>query len=141
MKFGWLLFFLQVSVSEEYLSKNDETKVARSKRAENMITQRIWHNTPSKAAGKVRNQRTGFKKTDLGAAKENLLMAVRPTTGESKGKDAKMTQPAKLVEVEVAGKEVKDKKVSTVGIFLKLMTRGLLKGIVLPAIVRLGLFN
>ena len=137
MKFGWLLFFLQVSVSEEYLSKNDETKVARSKRAENMITQRIWHNTPSKAAGKVRNQRTGFKKTDLGAPKENLLTA----TGESKGKDAKMTQPAKLVEVEVAGKKVKDKKVSTVGIFLKLMTRGLLKGIVLPAIVRLGLFN
>ena len=61
--------------------------------------------------------------------------------GFPKGKDAKMTKPAKLVEVEVAGKEVKDKKVSTVGIFLKLMTRGLLKGIVLPAIIRLGLFN
>ena len=112
-------------------------------------------NEKSQAGVKLRNQRTGSSNTDLGAAEqESLLTEVRPTTtGQSRG-DAKVKQPSKLFEVagkvnevkevEVAGK-VKvsrgDEKVSAIGIFLKLITRGLLKKIALPAIVRLGLFN
>ena len=75
-------------------------------------------NEKSQAGVKLRNQRTGSSNTDLGTtAQESLLTEVKPTTTGQ------------------------DEKVSAIGIFLKLITRGLLKKIALPAIVRLGLFN
>ena len=147
MKFGWFLILLRVSLSEECLgSKNEESKIARRKTPESIIKQGIWNNAPSKAAVKLRNQRKRLNNTDHNTAKESLLTAVRRSTEGNEG-DANVKQPSKLEEVpgkvkEVPGKEVKvsqDKKVSFTGIFLKLMTRGLLKKIALPAIVRFGL--
>ena len=120
MKFGWLLICLQVSLSEEGSNKNEK----------------------SQAGVKLRNQRTGSSNTDLGAAaQESILTEVTPkTTGQSKG-DANVKQPSKSKKEGKVKVSRGDEKVSAIGIFLKLITRGLLKKIALPAIVRLGLFN
>ena len=99
-------------------------------------------NEKSQAGVKLRNQRTGSSNTDLGAAEqESLLTEVTPkTTGQRRG-DANVKQPSKSKKEGKVKVSRGDEKVSAIGIFLKLITRGLLKKIALPAIVRLGLFN
>ena len=123
MKFGWVLTLLAMSLSVGS-SKNDQFKPS-----------------PTKTV-RIRNQRSMFTLNCIGlqcnvryspdpiAAKTSTT--VRPRTTTQSKEDATEAKPSKNFEA-------KDKKFSVIGTFFKLVTRGLLKKIALPAIVRLSM--
>ena len=94
---------------------------------------------PTKAV-RMRNQRSIYalkciglhcnvgSRADPVAAKENESTMVQPRTIVQRKESAKETQASK-----------KEEKISVIGSFFKLVTRGLLKKIALPAIVRLSM--
>ena len=123
MKFGWVLTSLAMSLSVGS-SKNDQLKPAPTK------TVRI-RNQRSFSMLNCRGSHCNVRySTDPIAAKTSTTVSTTTTT-QSK-EDAKEKQISKNFEA-------KNEKFSVIGTFFKLVTRGLLKKIALPAIVRLSM--
>ena len=123
MKFCWVLTFLAMSLSVGS-SKNDQFKPAPTK------TVRIRNQRSISTLNCIGLHCNVRYSTDPIAAKTSTN--VRPRTTTQSKRDAKETQPSKNFEA-------KDEKFSVIGTFFKLVTRGLLKKIALPAIVRLSM--
>ena len=123
MKFCWVLTSLAMSLSAGS-SKNDQLKPAPTK----MV--RIRNQRSISTLNCIGLQCNVRYSTDPIATKTSTTVRPRTTT-QSKG-DAKETQPSKNFET-------KDEKFSVIGTFFKVVTRGLLKKIALPAIVRLSM--
>lgn len=136
MKFEWLLIPVLLRFSEG--SRGNNEFISKTKTV------------------KMRNQNTDGRRFNCFGLHCNVLRfhreqkaakTARATSGQNREGTKETQQPLKLLKLDEGRKETteggfaegKEKNISGIGMFLKLVTRGLLKNIALPAIVRLSL--
>ena len=141
MKFEWLLIPVLLRFSEGSRGNNEFISKTKTVKMRNQNTDGRKFNCLGLHCNVLRFHR------EQKAAKTVKLTIARATSGQNREGTKETQQPLKLLKLEEGRKETikggcaegKEKNISGIGMFLKLVTRGLLKNIALPAIVRLSL--
>ena len=138
MKFEWLLIPVLLRFSEGSRGNNEFISKTKTVKMRNQNTDGRKFNCLGLHCNVLRFQR------EQKAAKTVKLTTARATSGQNREGTKETLKLLKLAEgrketTKGSLAEGKEKNISGIGMFLKLVTRGLLKNIALPAIVRLSL--